>query len=116
MWEFKRQNTFGATSFSSYGGFWLAYSIYGILLSAGIFQPTHDGEKMMLSLWGILTFILMAPTLELNFALYRTAQKYTIERPELQEVRGTVIGAPPLVSKNCTDSGISADPRSLLSL
>src|SRR5579875_3327847 len=24
MWEFKRNNTFGATAFASYGGFWIA--------------------------------------------------------------------------------------------
>ena len=25
MWEFKRNNTFGATAFSSYGGFWISF-------------------------------------------------------------------------------------------
>src|SRR5579875_1571074 len=25
MWEFKRNNTFGATAFSSFGAFWIAY-------------------------------------------------------------------------------------------
>ncbi|KAF7727350.1 hypothetical protein EC973_007659 [Apophysomyces ossiformis] len=27
MWEFKTGNTFGATAFSSYGGFWLSYGL-----------------------------------------------------------------------------------------
>ena len=27
MWEFRTGNTFGATAFSSYGGFWLSYAI-----------------------------------------------------------------------------------------
>ena len=45
MWEFKRQNTFGATAFTSYGAFWMSFAIFGILVSAGIFQPAHDGEK-----------------------------------------------------------------------
>ena len=70
MWEFKRQNTFGATAFTSYGAFWMSYAIFGILVSAKVFGTSHDGEKMLLSLWGILTFILMVPTLELNFALF----------------------------------------------
>src|SRR2546421_279732 len=26
MWEFRRNNTFGATAFTSYGAFWLSYS------------------------------------------------------------------------------------------
>ena len=28
MWEFRKGNTFGATAFSSYGAFWLAFSAY----------------------------------------------------------------------------------------
>src|SRR5215471_16170352 len=27
MWEFKRNNTFGATAFSSYGAFWIAFAL-----------------------------------------------------------------------------------------
>lgn len=27
MWEFKTGNTFGATAFSSYGGFWLSFAL-----------------------------------------------------------------------------------------
>jgi uncharacterized protein len=27
MWEFACGNTFGATAFSSYGGFWLSYAV-----------------------------------------------------------------------------------------
>ncbi|KAI8993465.1 GPR1/FUN34/yaaH family-domain-containing protein [Pilobolus umbonatus] len=30
MWEFKTGNTFGATAFSSYGGFWLSYGAMSI--------------------------------------------------------------------------------------
>lgn len=50
----------------------MSYAIFGILISAGVFTApaAHEGEKMLLSLWGILTFILMIPTLELNFALF----------------------------------------------
>ena len=35
MWEFRRNNMFAATAFSSYGGFWLGYGIYGVLASGG---------------------------------------------------------------------------------
>jgi succinate-acetate transporter protein len=30
MWEFKTGNTFGATAFSSYGGFWLSYGCISV--------------------------------------------------------------------------------------
>ncbi|KAK9811793.1 hypothetical protein WJX72_010198 [[Myrmecia] bisecta] len=70
MWEFKRNAVFGATAFSSYGGFWLSYGIYGILTEAGVFAtPAPEGLQMMLSLWGILTFILFICTIALSVAL-----------------------------------------------
>ena len=28
MWEFRNRNVFGATAFSTYGGFWLALGIF----------------------------------------------------------------------------------------
>src|SRR5437588_7301103 len=31
MWEFRNRNVFGATAFSTYGGFWLALGIFGVL-------------------------------------------------------------------------------------
>ncbi|KAK9820145.1 hypothetical protein WJX72_006643 [[Myrmecia] bisecta] len=70
MWEFKRNAVFGATAFSSYGGFWLSYGLYSILATAGIFAaPAPEGLQMMLSLWGILTFILFICTIALSRAL-----------------------------------------------
>src|SRR5947209_20288681 len=31
MWEFKNQNVFGATAFSTYGGFWMSLGIFVVL-------------------------------------------------------------------------------------
>jgi uncharacterized protein len=33
MWEFRNRNVFGATAFSTYGGFWLALGIFVVLIS-----------------------------------------------------------------------------------
>jgi uncharacterized protein len=33
MWEFRNRNVFGATAFSTYGGFWLALGMFIVLLS-----------------------------------------------------------------------------------
>lgn len=58
MWEFRRNNMFAATALSSYGGFWLGFGIYVVLVSGGIIPPSGvHGLQMMLSLWGILTFL-----------------------------------------------------------
>jgi uncharacterized protein len=35
MWEFKTGNTFGATAFSTYGGFWMALASFVLLVLAG---------------------------------------------------------------------------------
>src|SRR6059058_5383908 len=31
MWEFRNRNVFGATAFSTYGGFWMALGIFVVL-------------------------------------------------------------------------------------
>ena len=35
MWEFKNRNTFGATAFGTYGGFWMSLALYVVLVLAG---------------------------------------------------------------------------------
>ncbi|HVB76399.1 MAG TPA: acetate uptake transporter [Candidatus Nitrosotalea sp.] len=35
MWEFKAGNTFGATAFSTYGGFWMSLATFIVLVLAG---------------------------------------------------------------------------------
>src|SRR5947208_15367961 len=32
MWEFRNRNVFGATAFSTYGGFWLSLGIFVVLI------------------------------------------------------------------------------------
>ncbi|KAL9556824.1 hypothetical protein PS6_002128 [Mucor atramentarius] len=71
MWEFRTGNTFGATAFSSYGGFWLSFAclfIPGIyLLSWAIFTgimliASHRSSVGLVSMFFCLfiTFILLA--------------------------------------------------------
>jgi uncharacterized protein len=33
MWEFKNRNVFGATAFSTYGGFWIGLGLYALLVA-----------------------------------------------------------------------------------
>lgn len=77
MWEAARGKIFGAVVFSLYGGFWISLGLYGILVSGGVLLvpgsgtpgPIPEGLQMMLSLWGILTFLLFLCALALNIAL-----------------------------------------------
>lgn len=56
MWEFRRNNTFGATAFTSYGAFWIAFAILVTFHAATI--PTEARPAavgMFLLAWGIFT-------------------------------------------------------------
>jgi succinate-acetate transporter protein len=53
--EIYRNNVFGGTVFSSYGGFWLGYGIFGMLVGGGVLEaPTGyaRGVQMFLVIWG----------------------------------------------------------------
>ncbi|KAJ2498824.1 hypothetical protein GGF44_003108 [Coemansia sp. RSA 1694] len=76
MWEFASGNTFGATAFSSYGGFWLAYAAilkpdYGILdaLSKAGTTTTQHALGIFLLGWVIMTFIFFLATLRTNLGM-----------------------------------------------
>jgi len=58
MWEFRNRNVFGATAFSSYGGFWLSLGFFVTLLStsknfAGLLKG-HDVDNALA--WFLLAF------------------------------------------------------------
>jgi hypothetical protein len=56
MWEFKRGNTFGATAFSSYGGFWIAVFF---IVQVGKIAPGAPGTEALFGTfflgWAIFT-------------------------------------------------------------
>src|SRR6266496_2393306 len=51
MWEFRNRNVFGATAFSTYGGFWLSLGVVVMLASLsthsafGRFAPVNAAER-----------------------------------------------------------------------
>jgi len=56
MWEFKRNNTFGATAFTSYGAFWIAFALLVTFHAAKIpadAVPAAVGTFLLA--WGIFT-------------------------------------------------------------
>ncbi|KAI9320775.1 GPR1/FUN34/yaaH family-domain-containing protein [Dichotomocladium elegans] len=65
MWEFRTGNTFGATAFSSYGGFWLSYAI--IFIPGANIQGAYAGHAdllahslgIYLTAWAIFTAIML---------------------------------------------------------
>lgn len=62
MWEFRKNNTFGALAFSSYGAFWITFAWYARYLAPGL--PTareHEAAGLFLLAWTIFTaYMLLA--------------------------------------------------------
>jgi len=71
MWEFKKNNTFGATAFSSFGAFWLAFAVMEILIMNGVMDPVsaEGGLTVFLVAWGIFTTYMFVGTLRISVAL-----------------------------------------------
>lgn len=68
--EYSRKNTFATVAFTSYGGFWMSVALNGTLVKAGVYAaPPINGERMMLCMWGIFTFLLWLCTFTANLAL-----------------------------------------------
>lgn len=69
--EWKKNNTFGATAFTSYGMFWLTLVALVVLPKLPYGIAAADGNAMgaYLTIWGVFTFALFIGTLRLNRAL-----------------------------------------------
>ncbi|EJT99113.1 hypothetical protein DACRYDRAFT_32343, partial [Dacryopinax primogenitus] len=76
MWEFASGNTFGATAFSSYGGFWISYGILNTP-AFGV-SAAYTGEAasqlpnalgIYLEMWFIVTTLIFFGTFRSSFAL-----------------------------------------------
>jgi uncharacterized protein len=57
MWEFRNRNVFGATAFSTYGGFWLSLGVFVILAETTKLAAGLHGPDVLNSLaWFLLAF------------------------------------------------------------
>ena len=70
LMEFKKNNTFGMTAFTSYGIFWLTLVTLIVLPKAGIIAPPSKmAMGFYLSIWGLFTIMLFIGTFKLSRAL-----------------------------------------------
>ena len=67
IWEFANKNTFGATAFCSYGGFWLAF--WYLVSTKGEVAAGHGGVGLFLIAFGIFTLYMTVASLKTNLAL-----------------------------------------------
>lgn len=65
--EWKKNNTFGATAFTSYGLFWLSLVALIILPQTGYAaKPTTNSMVAFLTMWGLFSAALFVGTFKLN--------------------------------------------------
>ena len=57
MWEFKNGNVFGATAFSTYGGFWMGIGIFVVLATSTSFASSYKGADLTnAQAWFLIAF------------------------------------------------------------
>jgi succinate-acetate transporter protein len=71
MWEFKRNNVFGATAFSTYGGFWIGLGLWALLVAphtTGL-EANKDLGWILLAFAIFNTYMLIIST-QVNLAVF----------------------------------------------
>jgi len=64
--DFKRGNVFGATAFTSYGLFWIGFSLYIILEWLGITKAGTGELAAWMAIWGLFTLYMAIGSLKLG--------------------------------------------------
>lgn len=76
MWEFRRNNTFGATAFSSFGAFWMGvgimfvFDVLGHISPAAVFfNPGSDGGAWFFMCWAVFTTYMWIASFRVSVAV-----------------------------------------------
>jgi succinate-acetate transporter protein len=70
MWEFRNNNTFGATAFTSYGAFWLSLWAFNQFFADKVpAAATGDAVGLYLVAWGIFTTYMLVASLRTTAAI-----------------------------------------------
>ncbi|KLO17883.1 hypothetical protein SCHPADRAFT_867515 [Schizopora paradoxa] len=136
MWEFAAGNTFGATAFSSYGGFWLSYAAIFIpnsgILAAYSETTTEsqlgDAIGFYLAVWFIFTFCMLIGSLRSNAGLislfffltltfmFLTIAQYKPENIKIQKAGGGFGIVTAFIAYYCAAANLYSRESSFVSL
>jgi hypothetical protein len=72
MWEFRNRNVFGATAFSTYGGFWIGLGLYVLLAAphAKNESQVHDDLGWILLAFAIFNSYMLLWSSQINKAVF----------------------------------------------
>jgi uncharacterized protein len=96
MWEFRNRNVFGATAFSTYGGFWIGLGLWALLVAPKAVgnAGAHDIAWILLAFAIFNTYMLLCST-AVNAAVF--AVFLTLEATEIILVIGNFAGTSGIV-------------------
>lgn len=92
MWEFRNRNVFGATAFSTYGAFWLAFGVFVVLAETTKFLSGYAGSDLsnaaawFLFAFAIFNTYMLLGSLRVNKAVFLVF--FTLEITEIVLVIG----------------------------
>jgi succinate-acetate transporter protein len=92
MWDFRNRNVFGATAFSTYGGFWIGLGLWALLVlpHATAAQANHDLGWILLAFAIFNTYMLLMST-QVNLAVFSVF--LTLELTEIVLFIGSFAGS-----------------------
>ncbi|HEU0237893.1 MAG TPA: acetate uptake transporter [Micromonosporaceae bacterium] len=67
MWEFRRNNTFGAVAFSSYGGFWIGLFLYSVFVHS---TNAENDLGWILLAFAIFNTYMLISSARINMAVF----------------------------------------------
>ncbi|CAF2588494.1 unnamed protein product [Rotaria sp. Silwood2] len=72
MWEYRVNNTFGATAFTSYGSFWMSFAayVYFIVPQLASTGKAHQATGLFLLAWLIFTFYMCIASFRVSLQLF----------------------------------------------
>jgi uncharacterized protein len=106
MWEFRNKNVFGATAFSTYGGFWIGVGLWLHFVAPTASNPlalNRDLGWILLAFLIFNTYMTIIST-QVNMAVFLVF--LTLELTELFLVIGNFTTKAPALPPNPTNSGM----------
>jgi uncharacterized protein len=88
MWEFKNRNVFGATAFSTYGGFWIGLGLWAQLVAPHAASPSAANGDVgwILAAFAIFNFYMLVWSTQVNLAVLTVF--LTLEATEILDALG----------------------------
>jgi uncharacterized protein len=106
MWEFKNKNVFGATAFSTYGGFWIGIGLWLHFIAPTAKDPVQLNRDLgwILLAFAIVNTYLLIISLQLNMAVFLVF--LTLELTEIFLFLGNFATKTPALPPDPTGSGL----------